>query len=87
MEKWNDEGLGLQAADGNEHLNHCLETPGEIRQNLLNRMNRCSILAVRLHSTISHMNRSKVMNAKRLKQTTSIKEDTVFFENIIGITP
>ena len=56
-------------------------------------MNRCSILAVCLHSIISHMNRSKkykwseVMDAEWLKQTISIKEDTAFFENIIGITP
>ena len=29
VEKWHDEGLGIQAADENEYLNHWLETPGE----------------------------------------------------------
>ena len=57
--KWHEEGLGLQASDENEYLNYWLETPGEIRENLLNRMNMCIILAVRLHSIISHVNRSK----------------------------
>ena len=56
-------------------------------------MNRCSILAVRLHSTVGNMHQSKkykwseVMDAEWLKQTISVKEDTTFFENIIGITP
>ena len=74
-------------------LNHWLETPEEIHENLVNRMNRCSILAVCLHSIIGHMNRSKkykwseVMDAEWLRQTISIKEDTTIFENIIGITP
>ena len=55
-------------------------------------MNRCSVLAVHLHSIISHMNRDKkykwseVMNAEWLTKTISIKEDTLFFESIISIT-
>ena len=84
--------MGLQTAEENEYLDHWLETPGGIRENLLNRLNKYSILAIRLHSIISHMNSgkkykwSKVMNTEWRKQTISIKEDIALFENSIGIT-
>ena len=94
--KWHKEGLGLPAADENDYLNHWLETPEDIRENLLNRMNRCSVLAVRLHSIISQINLSEPKQEAQvgqcggrrvIKQTSSVKEDTLFFENAIGIKP
>ena len=82
---------GLTAVDTDDYLNNKLETPNEIRENLLKCMNRCSTLAVRLHNVTSYVIQKrkckwgKVTDAEWIKQTIGIKDSTSFFEKVIGI--
>ena len=81
----------MTEVDTDEYLNNKLETPQEMRENLLKCMNRCSILVVRLHNVASYVIQKrkckwgKVTDAEWIKQTIDIKDNTSFFEKVIGI--